>query len=78
MTTLTTPLPDGKIRDAGMRSLLDAFLSRVGQGFNAYMETRGRAEEINRLNALSDAGLARLGIKREDIPQYVFRDLFYV
>lgn len=78
MTTLTTSIQSGKIRDPKMRALLDAFLSRVGQGFNAYMESRSRAGEINRLNALSDGELAKLGIKREDIPQYVFRDLFYI
>jgi len=78
MSTLTTSIAETRIRDPKMRSLLDAFLSRVGQGYNAYVETRSRAAEINRLNALSDTELSALGIRREDIPQYVFRDLFCV
>ncbi len=62
----------------GMRARVDAFLSFMGQGFNAYIERRARVGEIEALNAKSDTELAAMGLKRDDIPQYVFRDLFYV
>jgi len=34
--------------------------------------------EIDALNAKSDAELAALGTSRDDIPRYVFRDMFYL
>lgn len=39
---------------------------------------RARGDEIARLNSLSDAELAALGIRRENIVQHVFRDIWYV
>ncbi len=57
---------------------IDSFFASIGQGFNAYLERRTRRGEIERLNALSDAQLAKLGITRERIPHHVFRDLFWV
>jgi uncharacterized protein YjiS (DUF1127 family) len=63
---------------AGMSERLDLFFAGLGQGFNAYTLRRSRMLEIQRLNACSDAQLSRLGITRDDIPRYVFRDLFTV
>lgn len=62
----------------GARARLDAFLASMGQGFNAYLERRSRMHEVQELNALSDQDLAKMGLKREDIPHHVFRDLFYI
>ncbi len=39
---------------------------------------QARMHLIDRLNAMSDAQLAELKIERENIPAYVFRDLYYV
>ncbi|MCO6383177.1 hypothetical protein [Oceanicola sp. 502str15] len=61
-----------------LRARLDTFFAGIGMGLNAYMESRSRMHEINRLNALSDAALKSMGLKREDIPRHVFRDLFYL
>lgn len=72
MTALATAKPN-----AGFRASIDRFFAALGQGFSAYMVARSRSTEIERLNAKSDAELARLGITRDDIPRYVFRDLFY-
>ena len=65
-------------RDRRRRGRLDDFFTGLGQGFNAYLERRSRIGEINRLHALSDAELAKLGIARDRIPHHVFRDLFHV
>ena len=59
-------------------TLLDAFFAGLGQGFNAYPVRRSRIGEINRLNAMSDAELAAIGVARDRIPHHVFRDLFYI
>ena len=61
----------------GLRARLDAFFATIGQGMNAYMESRSRMHQINRLNALSDEELAEMGLKRDEIPRHVFRDIFY-
>jgi len=66
------------IADAGFRASVASFFAAFGRGMVTYMERRSRADQIARLNALSDAQLAKLGITRDTIPAYVFRDLFYV
>ena len=62
----------------GARARVDAFFASVGQGFNAYIERRSRMGQIEALNAKTDKELSAIGVKREDIPRYVFRDLFYI
>lgn len=54
---------------------IDSVFAAIGRGLHAYAERRTRRGEIERLNALSDAELAKLGITRDHIPQHVFRDL---
>jgi uncharacterized protein YjiS (DUF1127 family) len=66
------------IESAGFRAGLSNFFHGLGQGFVAYMERRARTEQIAALNAKSDEELAKMGITRDTIPAYVFRDLFYV
>lgn len=56
----------------------DAFFSRLGQGFNAYVETCARHAEIAALEAKSDAELAQMGLSRDRIVHYVFRDLIWI
>ncbi len=61
-----------------IRDQADRFFARMGQGFNAYLELRSRRDQIERLNALSDAELASRGIQRDGIVMHVFRDrMFY-
>jgi uncharacterized protein YjiS (DUF1127 family) len=72
MATTTTHIADHGIR-AGFANFFAAF----GSAMTAYMERRSRADQIMRLNSLSDAELAKMGITREGIARYVFRDLFY-
>lgn len=62
----------------GFRARLDNFFASFARGFNAYVESRSRIHQIHALNNLSDEELAKRGIKREGIPSYVFRDLFYI
>tara|TARA_R110002094_G_scaffold171250_3_gene153335 strand:- start:4792 stop:5067 length:276 start_codon:yes stop_codon:yes gene_type:complete len=62
-----------------------AFFARVGAAFGAVgravMVNRAmerRLETVEALQAKSDAELAKLNIKRDEIVQHVFRDLLYV
>lgn len=55
-----------------------SFFDAIAKGFNAYLERQSRTAEIKRLNAMTDEQLASLGISRDRIAQYVFRDMFYV
>jgi hypothetical protein len=76
MTYLDTS--DAKTGDATLgadiMSQIDRVFASVGQGFNAYLETRARSAEIAHLNAMSDAELAQMGLKRDLIVLHVFRD----
>lgn len=56
--------------------------TRIASFFVRIMEARGRMlrleqrhAELNRLMALDDATLARMGLNRHDVPRHVFRDL---
>ncbi|WP_238366957.1 hypothetical protein [Mesobacterium pallidum] len=70
--------PDIAIRTVppGWRAALDRYFAGLGQGVNAHLASRDRLDRILALNALSDDELALLGIARDDIPAFVFRDLF--
>lgn len=60
----------------GISSRIDGFFAGLGQGCNAYLESRARRDEIARLDAMSDGELARLGLTRDQIVAHVFRDRF--
>lgn len=53
---------------------LGAWFSRA---FDAYVARRARTGQIAALEAMSDKELAALGIRRDQIVQYVFRDLYW-
>lgn len=72
---MATPFMTVKSVPGGMSERLDLFFAGLGMGFNAYTLRRSRMREIQNLNACSDAQLARMGLTRDDIPRYVFRDL---
>lgn len=79
MATQTTNLIDThNDTRARLMARVDAFFAAMGQGINAYMHRKSRMDQIEALNAMSDAELAGIGITRDDIPRYVFRDTFYI
>jgi len=47
------------------------------RALEAYARRRGRMDQIEALQSLSDAQLAAKGIRREQIVHYVFRDLYW-
>ena len=58
-------------RSGFFTSLIDG----LSRGFGYVAEANARAREFERLNAMSDVGLAAKGLNREDIARYVFRDM---
>jgi hypothetical protein len=52
---------------------IDLFLTSVGFGFNPGEMRRAMRPDALRLSARSDAELACLGIRRDEIPAYVLR-----
>lgn len=71
MTTLTTELND---HPRSLRSGLDRVKAALGRGFDAYVRAASRSDRIEALQAKTDAELASLGLSRDQIVQYVFRD----
>lgn len=74
MTTLTTD-----IQTSGEKpGLFSRFIAALWRGIEAHGRRASRRSTIEALEAKSDADLARMGLRREDIPHYVFRDLYYI
>lgn len=59
----------------------DGFFARLFSGvaerFEKHAYAMSRRGLIEELEAKSDAELAEMGLKREDIVRHVFQDLFY-
>ncbi len=54
------------------------FFEGIGRGLTAYAERSTRMRQIGRLAAMSDAELAAMGLRRQDIARHVYRDIFFV
>ena len=57
-----------------LRRGLAALRARAWRSLEAYAEARSRRPQIEALNALSDAELAAIGLKRHQIVAFVVRD----
>ena len=53
-------------------------LAHIGAALTTITESNHRVQQAQRLHQMSDAELAELGLKREEIAHHVFRDLFYI
>jgi len=72
MATLTTDINAAE-RGTGFLARAAAAIRR---GLEAHGRKASRRDAIEALQAKSDAELARLGLRRADIPMHVFRDLY--
>lgn len=59
-----------------VRARVGAFFSIIGQAMIANSTGQRRLDQVAALQAKSDAELAAMNIKRDDIVQHVFKDLF--
>ena len=75
MTTNTTNTP---FTTSQLRARVDAVLTGIGQGFNAYIERESRMAQMQALNAKTDEELKAMGLTRDAIPRHVFCDIFYI
>jgi hypothetical protein len=57
---------------------IGAFFAAIGNAMIAASSNSARLQKVEMLNAKSDAELAEMGIKRDDIVHHVFRDLYYI
>ena len=74
MATLTTNIHISE-RKQGLAARLFAAIAR---GIETHGRAASRRDAIEALEAKTDAELAAMGLRRDDIPHYVFRDLFYI
>jgi len=74
MATLTT---DINATGHG-RGIFARAAAAIGRGLEAHGRKASRRDAIEALEARTDAELARLGLRRADIPMHVFRDLYYI
>lgn len=72
MTSTTTNIASSPLRAAWQR-----FVSALERSIERNARVQSRRARIEALEAKSDEELARLGLKRDEIAYYVFRDLFY-
>ena len=59
-------------------SFFKAIWANLANAMEASCEINGRTDRIEALNKLSDAELARKGLRREDIARHVFADRLYI
>ena len=62
-----------------------SFFERVGDFFMSLFNSidlaasaNARIREMEHLNTRSDAQLEKMGLRREDITRYVFRDIYHL
>lgn len=60
------------------KPLFTRFLAAIGRGIVASVESNSRLRTVQHLQAKTDAELADIGLKRDDIVRHVYGDLFYV
>ncbi|MBD3663748.1 hypothetical protein [Sulfitobacter aestuariivivens] len=53
------------------------FFASIGTAMVVNSTAYHRLEQVERLQARSDAELSKLGLRREEIVHHVFRDLFW-
>ncbi|MBS9716654.1 hypothetical protein J4E70_06815 [Pseudohalocynthiibacter aestuariivivens] len=58
-------------------SWIGRVFSSIGGAIVSSMEKKSRQQIVQILQAKSDAELAQMGLKRDDIIRHVFSDMFY-
>lgn len=75
MASISKPRLQPSVSLDGVRRGFEKFCAGIAQGYSAYLIAQSRTQEFERLNAKTDKELESLGIARDDIARYVFRDL---
>lgn len=75
---MAAPTTNIEFAKTGLSGRIAAFFASIAKGMETYAHHLSRMDQVEALNAKTDAELAALGVSRDEIPRYVFRDLFYV
>lgn len=59
-------------------SLATRFLRGTSRFFSTIADAQNRTNAVNRMQDLSDAELARMGVRRQDIVRHVYQDIYYL
>ena len=62
---------------ARLRDWIKSVGAAFAVGFEAHAHRASRRDQIEALEAKTDAELATMGLRRDDIVQHVYRDLFF-
>lgn len=62
----------------GIRTNAAAFWTGLKNAFWANLDAQARLDKVRRLQAMSDAQLAQMGLTRDRIAYHVFRDRFWL
>ena len=57
---------------------ISGFFSAIGRAMIVSASADARLRKVEQLNAKTDAELAAMNLRREDIPAFVFRDLMHI
>lgn len=60
------------------QSTIATFFAAIGTTLEKIANAQNRSSDVQRMQNLTDQELAALGIAREDILRYVYRDLYYI
>lgn len=74
----TTIATGSGLKFGSIVSLLTAPFRALGNGLMMLAENNIRAKQVEELMAKSDAELQAMGLKREDIARYVFKDMLHI
>ncbi|WP_296761548.1 hypothetical protein [Sediminimonas sp.] len=75
---MTTHATDIRHQTPVLRNAATSLFAGIGRGFRRYLHQRSRVDQIEALNAKSDAELHQMGLTRDNIARHVFRDTFYI
>ena len=59
-------------------SAIAAFFAKIGKALISGGAAQARFDQVQALQAKSDAELAKMGLKRDEIVHYVFRDMLHL
>jgi len=62
---------------ARLRDWIKSVGTALAVGFEAHAHRASRRDQIEVLEAKTDEELSLMGLRRDDIVQHVYRDLFY-
>lgn len=60
------------------QNALKPLLQAMGRMFENLSDAQNRTNAVKRMQDMSDADLAKMGVPRSEIVRYVYRDIFHV